>query len=514
MKLYVKICLVVSFFGMLALNGMELEDDLEYCIKAGIDPEIFQNTARHSLIRAIFNDDVQRAQILIENGVDINGKDETSPSYNTNRNYLALVRRAFQPIASLVLLPQIRSPHEPKLEMQATPLHFAVHYGSEKIVAMLLSLSKLDVNKYDDRGYTALHFAAQQTNKEIIKSLLLRDDVDINVQTYEGWTPLHLTVQFNNEYVLELLLSSPDLDVNITDKQGFTPLHIASKNGSVMGLKKLLAHLTIKVNGFKGREYDPFDLAVCNGHKEILYLFFDYFNSNEGCPVNSLNYALRVAHRRNDEGYLLSDRVDRVNVVQDHEGNTPLFLAIKNKFWELATKILLVEGIISKSEDAPHLKRFEDSPSLVEELQSDIERQQKIDHEQFNELFLYAILHSNNELVQKLLLLVEYQQNVLATHTILEAFCIALKQNDVYSLKLLAPYMISRNLFCKVVTFLRIVKNIPVKISLAVKDLMVHYLEILNRGPNIIAINNHAQQLPKELVHELLKFDFMANAKK
>lgn len=98
----------------------------------------------------------------------------------------------------------------------------AIHNGNTEIVRLLLSHSKIDVNKkmHFVNGKIvinfkpALYFAIETRNMDIIKLLLSHKDIDINAPFQKGKSPLHLAVQNNDIEIVKLLLTYPNIDVN------------------------------------------------------------------------------------------------------------------------------------------------------------------------------------------------------------------------------------------------------------------------------------------------------------
>ena len=108
-------------------------------------------------------------------------------------------------------------------------LYTAIQNGNTEIVRLLLSHSKIDVNKkiYDlvfIKNFVngkivinfkpALYFAIETRNMDIIKLLLSHKDIDINAPFQKGKSPLHLAVQNNDIEIVKLLLTYPNIDVN------------------------------------------------------------------------------------------------------------------------------------------------------------------------------------------------------------------------------------------------------------------------------------------------------------
>lgn len=123
-------------------------------------PDDSGNTA---IINAVANDSISAAELLYQNGANINLINQTG----------------------------------------GTDLSTASMYEDLKLVKFLLDHGA-KVNGADVLGMTALHFAVQAKNLEIVK-LLLGAGADVNTLAHDTWTPLDLAG--NNPEMVELLTS-------------------------------------------------------------------------------------------------------------------------------------------------------------------------------------------------------------------------------------------------------------------------------------------------------------------
>ncbi|KAN0071225.1 Ankyrin repeat-containing domain protein [Elaphomyces granulatus] len=101
------------------------------------------------------------------------------------------------------------------------------------VLKLLLDREDIDINKQDDRGYTALFYAFQcftPTGTEPAKLLLDRDDIDVNLPNRYGETPLYFACRYPMVSLIDLidlidlLLKKEGVDVNARDIHGCTPL--------------------------------------------------------------------------------------------------------------------------------------------------------------------------------------------------------------------------------------------------------------------------------------------------
>lgn len=108
----------------------------------------------------------------------------------------------------------------------ATPLHFAVRWGSEAIVRYILrrkgseAISVLDSG--DRLGRTPLHYAASQKTGLSYISNLLKAGANMDMRDHSGMSPLHLACRFGNISLVRLLLDE-GADKEARDRQGMSP---------------------------------------------------------------------------------------------------------------------------------------------------------------------------------------------------------------------------------------------------------------------------------------------------
>ena len=103
-------------------------------------------------------------------------------------------------------------------------IHDAAKKGKIEAVKQHLAAG-VDVNAWDDSGWTPLHYAARWGHKGIAE-LLIANGADVNAKNDYGYTPLHWTANNGHKEVVELLIAK-GADVNAIDAAGKTPLDTA-----------------------------------------------------------------------------------------------------------------------------------------------------------------------------------------------------------------------------------------------------------------------------------------------
>lgn len=118
-----------------------------------------------------------------------------------------------------------------------TALSFAIRFGHNKIVELLLKQEKIDVNKKSRwRGSAPIHVAAKYNNIYAIELLLKCDGIDVNSQTNDEYkmkscltlsggseTALHFACQNNYIDIVQVLLEANGINPKIKNWEGKTP---------------------------------------------------------------------------------------------------------------------------------------------------------------------------------------------------------------------------------------------------------------------------------------------------
>ena len=180
-------------------------------------------------------------------------------------------------LASLNLLMTAGADPDTSDSLQATPLISAAAYGHTEVVRALLARLKKSsqLNRQDQRGYTALTYTAVAGNA-LIARLLLNHGADPKLESREKKSPAIYAIEHEHPEVVMALLA---FGVNAHKKtaSGATPLTCAVVNGHVELTKKLLSQ------GVKfPRDYDdPVTIAADNGHAMIIDLLHKH-----GYPID------------------------------------------------------------------------------------------------------------------------------------------------------------------------------------------------------------------------------------
>ena len=159
-------------------------------IENGAEVNATNEYGRTPLYWAVYDENLEIAQLLIANGADLTATDK----YGN------------------------------------TPLHWAAESG-DLDAAQLLIANGADVKAIDKNGRTPLHSAVDSGNLDAAK-LLIANGANVNATNQDRETPLHRAV-INGHLATAQLLIENGADLTVTDNDERTPLHWASLKGDI-----------------------------------------------------------------------------------------------------------------------------------------------------------------------------------------------------------------------------------------------------------------------------------------
>ena len=172
---------------------------------------------RSALHIAAFEGSADAVKFLVENGADINAKDDGG---DTPFHYAAANGKV--DLCDLLLKNEANIDATNKKDQ--SPLYIACLRKQKKTASFLVKMGA-DINLSGNLGNSPLHIAILYHLPETA-SLLIKNDADLQKLSNNNWSPLHCAI-FYNEPQIALQLIEKGADVNVRNGSNFTPLMIA-----------------------------------------------------------------------------------------------------------------------------------------------------------------------------------------------------------------------------------------------------------------------------------------------
>ena len=185
------------------------------------DHVVARRATINDLLKAAGGDDISQVKDLLDEGLDVNGKN--------NNGWSALMIAASQGnMEMLKLLIEKGAAVDEKNTQGQTPLIFAAHWGHADVV-MLLIEQGVNVNLQMGDGWTALIDSISMDHTEVAK-ILIKSGADMNAKGKKGWTALMAAAYNNNAEIVNLMIEN-GADLNARDDMNRTALDIAKMRG-------------------------------------------------------------------------------------------------------------------------------------------------------------------------------------------------------------------------------------------------------------------------------------------
>ncbi len=170
-----------------------------------------------------------------------------------------------------------------KFEDDELLLHYAVINSEIKILKSIIEYG-IDVNTKNDEGLTPLNIALDNKNNEIVE-LLIKNGANINEKNKSGYTPLHLAICKHLDNTVKLLIDNGAKIDEITNNK-ITSLHLATQISSLDIVKNLIKN-GVDINALNNYNETPLHIAVIED--DINIVKFLYENDANIDIENSLN---------------------------------------------------------------------------------------------------------------------------------------------------------------------------------------------------------------------------------
>lgn len=183
-----------------------------------------------ALHRACEHQSLELTKVLIQAGADVNG-----------RTHLGATPLAIACEAGNIEIARhlIEAGADPDIAMTSgfTPLHFACRSGGEDLAVLLIGAGA-NVDAMEKSGYTPFLFACQNGNERIVGQCIEAGG-DVEFFVPQVFTLLGVASRLGHGRVVELLIDA-GADVNKVDSFGNTPLYYACRYGHAGVAERLL----------------------------------------------------------------------------------------------------------------------------------------------------------------------------------------------------------------------------------------------------------------------------------
>lgn len=312
---------------------------------------VFKNAPDQAYIEYLLNTSNSKSPDAV--GVDVNildsaGENVLSWAINTHKKRL---------FTTLVKVPGI-NPNILDTDGN-TPLIKAATNGYLDAVKALLSITTIEVNKINNKRWTALIVASfRPDNQEVIQALSKNPKLNLNpnIRDTDGDTALMMACHYRKKYGgnianINALLQTPHINVNIPNGAGQNPLLQATIAGDTELMQMLSNANGIDPNVQAPNGDTPLMIAAAKKHIEAINILKTISTIAEGINTqNQRKYTalIMASLRENNE-----DVIDALSLIPDlnpnlgdADGDTALILAAMSGFTTNVQALLQI-GLIN-----------------------------------------------------------------------------------------------------------------------------------------------------------------------
>ena len=249
--------------------GVASEHIVKLLFERGADVNALDSEGRSALVTASRWGREWIMRFLLEQKADINVMDLEG------RNSLHCAAMGHLSVVRLLL------EHEAEINARDNRGMTPLHYASNESIARVLIERGAEVNARNENNQTSLHFASTEGDESVVQ-LLLAQGADVNARDNQSMTPLHHASGslFDIVSVVQLLLAQ-GADVNARDNRGMTPLHYASDKG-FESIERVLIERGADVNVRDENNQTPLHYASDKGFESIARVLIEH-----GADVNA-----------------------------------------------------------------------------------------------------------------------------------------------------------------------------------------------------------------------------------
>ena len=355
----------------LASGGNKI-DVMKTLLKKGADATITRVDGTTALMTSGVSGHVEATKLLLENGAD--------PRAIDNDGLTALMNAAENGSAAVVktLVEASGSDGDVKYvdimsKTGFTSLIIAAAHGHTDAVKYLIEEAGADVNLVYENGVTSLMYAAASGHVDTMKALVEGGKIDVNALHTNGGSALIEASTAGAADAIKFLIDH-GAKYDLLDNDGVTPLMAVASQGNMAGLEHVLNALkenmspeqvTAHINLFSFSGGTAVMFAAAGGHPEPTKILIEH-----GADVNAIAQAtpeyLEKLAQMIEEGTVEENdpHVDGVTAVHvaaqaghlecvnilveakadvtvlDDEERTPLLLAVKGNYGEVASALV------------------------------------------------------------------------------------------------------------------------------------------------------------------------------
>lgn len=329
-----------EFIKQAEMNNTQM---IEAFLKAGMKPDVTNESGTTPLIWASFNGNSEIVKMLIESGANVNAvnRDGFTPLHAAvESENVAIVRYLLKNGANLKTA---------TYSDKTTPLHTACFKGNKEI-AQILVVAGADVNAKNIHGATPVVTAAFYGKKGLVEYLTTAG-ANLDAKSEDGKILAVSAISTGKTNVFEELIDA-GANVNQKDENGKTMLHAAVEKADIKTAQELLlkgADVNATFKKGENTELTPLHLAALNKDKAMVKMLLKNDadkNAKDGLNgATPLEAAILVGD--NDSATILIENGADVNTL-DKNNFTPadIALALKNEF--LLKKIVTNGGLFGK----------------------------------------------------------------------------------------------------------------------------------------------------------------------
>lgn len=280
---------------------------------------------------------VENGNLTILNNLDSAGKSKVDPNAVDNSGMSLLhcaVLKKQEGIITYLLKVRACTPRTQIEKSGASPLYDAARMGTYDMVKSLVNYGA-DPNVATKAGLTPLHQAAARGNLDMVKDLV-QAGAEVNAVAENGRTPIFYAAERGKASTVNFLLEKK-AEVNLADKNGITPLHCAASSGNVALVKFLVS----KKANFAATANDGTTVLIAGAkYPEIVKFLADKMPNVNGVDKDG-NSVLHLCAETADEETIrkllyYSAKEDLPN----KKGETPILFAARAGNVEMVKRLL------------------------------------------------------------------------------------------------------------------------------------------------------------------------------